>query len=103
MPGKQPCVYILTSGRNGTLCVGVTSNLFQRVWQHRSHTFKGFTARYGVTRLVWYEVHATMRAAIQRGKQIKEWKRDWKLDLIERTNPAWLDLYDSLRSGRCCL
>lgn len=90
-------VYILASGQNGTLYVGVTSNLLQRVWQHRSHTFKGFTERYSVTRLVWYEVHATMRAAIDREKQIKEWKRDWKLDLVERTNPTWIDLYDSLR------
>ena len=93
---KQPCVYMLASRRNGTLYVGVTSNLLQRVWQHRNHSLGGFTARYGVARLVWYEMHATMRSAITREKQIKEWKRPWKLELIEHDNPEWLDLYGFL-------
>ena len=96
MSGKQPCVYILASRSNGTLYVGVTSNLRQRVWQHRTHVPGGFTARYGVTRLVWYELHPTMLSAIQREKELKEWKRVWKLELIERDNPGWLDLYESL-------
>jgi putative endonuclease len=96
MPGKQPCVYILASHRNGTLYVGVTSDIIQRVWQHRTHALGGFTARYGVIRLVWFEQHATMLSAIQREKQLKEWKRAWKLELIERDNPEWLDLYGFL-------
>lgn len=96
MAKKQPCVYILASGRNGTLYIGVTSNLIQRVWQHRNHSLGGFTARYGVTRLVWYELHSTMLSAIQREKQLKEWRRSWKLDLIERENPDGDDLFDAL-------
>jgi putative endonuclease len=100
MPEKQPCVYILASRRNGTLYIGVTSNLIKRVWQHRSHALGGFTARYGVTRLVWYELHATMLSAIKREKQLKEWRRAWKLDLIEQDNPEWLDLYEALSGPR---
>lgn len=96
MAKKQPCVYILASGCNGTLYIGVTSNLIKRVWQHRNHTLGGFTARYGVTRLVWYELHSTMLSAIKREKQLKEWRRSWKLDLIERENPDWDDLFDAL-------
>jgi putative endonuclease len=93
---KQPCVYLLASRRNGTLYVGVTSNLSQRVYEHRSHVFDGFTNRYAVTRLVWYEVHPSMESAIRREKAIKEWRRAWKLDLIEKANPDWHDLYDTL-------
>ena len=96
MAKKQPSVYILASGRNGTLYIGVTSNLIKRVWQHRNHTLGGFTARYGVTRLAWYELHSTMLSAIKREKQLKEWRRSWKLDLIERENPDWDDLFDAL-------
>ncbi|HET7322363.1 MAG TPA: GIY-YIG nuclease family protein [Longimicrobiaceae bacterium] len=96
---KQPCVYILASQRNGTLYVGVTSDLVKRVWQHREGVVEGFTQRYGIHHLVWYELHATMLAAIAREKTIKEWKRAWKIQLIERENPRWLDLYESILSG----
>jgi len=93
---KQPCVYILSSRRNGTLYTGVTSNLVQRVWQHKNEVADGFTKKYGVHLLVWYEVHATMDAAIAREKAIKEWKRAWKLALIEAENSLWRDLYDDI-------
>ena len=88
-----PCVYILASGRNGALYVGVTSNLPQRVWQHKSDLISGFTRRYRVHMLVWYEVHETMESAITREKRIKGWRRAWKVDLIETANPQWRDLY----------
>jgi putative endonuclease len=90
---KQPCVYLLASQRNGTLYVGVTSNLVQRVWQHKEGVAEGFTKKYGVKTLVWFELHETMESAIAREKAIKEWKRAWKLTLIEKTNPEWRDLY----------
>ena len=80
---KLPCVYILASKRNGTLYVGVTSNLVQRIWQHKSDFVEGFTKRYRVHTLVWYEVHGSMETAIAREKAIKEWKRAWKLDSLE--------------------
>jgi putative endonuclease len=89
-------VYLLSSKPYGTLYVGVTSDLEARLWRHKSKAFRGFTARYGIDRLVWFEVHATAEAAIRREKQIKEWQRDWKINLIERDNPHWLDLYPSL-------
>ena len=89
---KHPCVYILASRRNGTLYVGVTSDLVKRVWEHKSDVVKGFTERYGVHVLVWFEQHDTMESAIAREKAIKEWKRRWKLGLIERQNPEWRDL-----------
>ncbi len=94
----QPCVYILASKRNGTLYVGVTSNLAARVWQHKNGEIAGFTKRYGVAILVWYEMHETMDTAIAREKQIKEWKRAWKLRLIEEINPQWKDLYETLNA-----
>ncbi|HET7831463.1 MAG TPA: GIY-YIG nuclease family protein [Gallionella sp.] len=93
---KQPCVYLLASRRNGTLYVGVTSDLVRRIWEHKNHVVPGFTDKYGVESLVWYEVHETMESAIQREKAIKEWKRAWKLRLIEERNPNWEDLYVSL-------
>ena len=93
---KQPCVYMLASKRNGTLYVGVTSNLLQRVWQHKNDLVSGFTKRYGVHTLVWYEVHETMESTITREKAVKRWKRDWKIQLIQRDNPSWRDLYDDL-------
>ena len=98
MPGRtrQPAVYILASGINGTLYVGVTSNLLQRVWQHREKVSKGFTAKYSVHRLVWYELHPTMDSAISREKAIKKWRRSWKAELIEERNPGWTDLYEDL-------
>ncbi|PKO84498.1 MAG: hypothetical protein CVU17_02555 [Betaproteobacteria bacterium HGW-Betaproteobacteria-11] len=90
---KQPCVYILASRKNGTLYVGVTSNLVQRIWQHQNDLADGFTKKYGVHTLVWYEIHETMASAISREKTIKGWRRAWKIELIEAVNPAWRDLY----------
>ncbi len=93
---KRPAVYILASKRNGTLYTGVTSNLLKRVWEHRNDLVEGFTKRYGVHQLVWFELHETMDSAIVREKRIKEWKRAWKLKLIESTNPEWRDIYESI-------
>ncbi len=93
---KQPCVYLLANRRNGTLYVGVTSDLIKRIWEHRNHVVAGFTQKYGVDKLVWYEPHGSMESAIQREKAIKEWKRAWKMNLIEKTNPEWVDLYETL-------
>ncbi len=92
-------VYLMASQRNGTLYCGVTSELVQRVWQHRTGHHKGFTSKYGVTILVWYEPHEDVHEAIHRETQIKGWKRLWKLQLIEKTNPNWTDLYASLLHG----
>ncbi len=93
---RQYCVYILASRLGGTLYVGVTGDLLKRVWEHKNHVVRGFTQRYGVTTLVYFEVHHTAAAAITREKQIKEWKRAWKIELIEKDNPYWHDLYDDL-------
>ena len=93
---KMPCVYMLASKRNGPLYVGVTSDLVQRVWQHRNELAGGFTKRYGVHRLVWYEVHETMESAILREMALKKWNRAWKIRLIEETNPAWRDRYGEI-------
>ena len=93
---KQPCVYILASRPNGTLYTGVTSNLIARIWQHKNDVIDGFSKRYRVHRLVWYEIHPTMESAITREKQLKKWKRAWKINLIERDNPLWRDLYEEL-------
>ncbi len=93
---RQPCVYILASHRNGTLYTGVTSNLMKRIWEHKQGAIEGFTKRYQVHNLVWYESHPTMESAIVREKAIKGWKRKWKLELIESLNPKWRDLYDEL-------
>ena len=92
----MPCVYILASKRNGTLYIGVTSDLVRRVWEHKNDLARGFTKEHGVHTLVWYEVHPTMDSAITREKRLKNWKREWKLDLIEGVNPMWDDLYDKL-------
>ena len=89
-------VYILASKRNGTLYTGVTGALSQRVWEHREEIFEGFTKDYGVKMLVYYEIHEDPWNAIKREKQIKRWRREWKLRLIEKDNPRWLDLYDNL-------
>lgn len=89
-------MYILANKRNGTLYVGVTSDLMQRVWQHKANLVDGFTKQYHVHQLVWYEVHSLMEHAIQREKQLKEWNRRWKLRLIEEKNPNWTDLYEPL-------
>ena len=93
---KVPCVYILASKQNGTLYVGVTSNLVRRVWEHKNDVVKGFTKLHGVHELVWYEVHESMEGAISREKDIKRWKRAWKIRLIERENQNWSDLYDEI-------
>jgi putative endonuclease len=92
----QPAVYILASKKNGTLYVGVTSDLVKRVWQHKNGLAEGFTRRYGVHQLVWFELHDNMESAIQREKRIKRWKRKWKLDLIEKFNPNWQDRYPTI-------
>lgn len=93
---RLPAVYILASRRNGTLYIGVTANLVRRVWQHRTAASDGFTKVYEVHRLVYYELHGRMEDAIRREKQLKKWRREWKIELIERRNPAWKDLWESL-------
>ena len=93
---KQPAVYILASKKNGTLYVGVTSNLVKRVWAHKNNLTEGFTKRYEVHYLVWYEMHECMESAIQREKRVKGWKRAWKMELIENNNPHWKDLYHTI-------
>lgn len=93
---KLPCVYLLSNKRNGTLYVGVTSNLSKRVWQHKNNIIDGFTKKYYIHNLVWYEVHDSMLTAIAREKSIKNWSRRDKLQLIETYNPYWNDLYNEL-------
>ena len=93
---RQPYVYLLASKANGTLYVGVTSDLVKRVWEHKNNVVEGFTNRYDVHTLVWYELHETMESAIMREKAIKAWKREWKINLIVETNPQWQDLYPQL-------
>lgn len=88
----QPCVYILASGKRGYVYIGVTSHLGQRYWQHRERLIDGYSRQRNTNRLVWFEVHATMDAAIGREKQLKNWHRDWKFNLIEAENPDWRDL-----------
>lgn len=97
---KQFYVYILASKRNGTLYTGVTSNLVQRVWQHKQNIIKGFTKKYNVKKLVYFEVHTNAESAITGEKRIKKWRRTWKLELIEKNNPHWKDLYDIIRYYR---
>jgi putative endonuclease len=86
----------MASKRNGTLYIGLTSDLVKRVWEHKNNMVEGFTKRYGVHQLVWYEPHESMESAIEREKRLKEWKREWKLKLIERANPNWQDLYHTI-------
>lgn len=95
-PEKNFCVYLLASHKNGTLYVGVTSDLVKRIWQHKSKLIDGFTKDYGVDQLVWFEQHLSAESAITREKQIKKWNRAWKIALIEQSNPLWTDLYDSI-------
>jgi putative endonuclease len=90
---KTIAVYILASKRNGTLYIGVTSDLLKRIWEHKNNLVDGFTKRYGVHQLVWYELHESIESAILREKHLKEWKRKWKLQLIEKSNPEWQDLF----------
>ena len=93
---KQLCTYILASGRNGTLYVGVTSDVVKRGYEHKQDLIKGFTNQYHVHKLVFFEMHSSMEAAITREKQIKKWNRSWKLRLIEKTNPEWRDLFSDI-------
>ena len=93
---KQFCVYIMASRRNGTLYVGVTSDLVQRVWHHKEGVVEGFTSKYAVKMLVYFEPHETAESAITREKQLKKWERAWKIRLIEEVNPGWRDLYGDI-------
>jgi putative endonuclease len=93
---KQAYVYILASSRNGTLYIGVTTNLANRVWQHKNKVVPGFTAQYGVDLLVYYEAYPDIIDAINREKRLKEWPRLWKINLIENDNPMWRDLYEEI-------
>ena len=93
---NQYYVYILASKRNGTLYIGMSNNLARRVWEHKHDVVEGFTKKYGVHRLVWYETADSPQAAILREKQLKKWNRAWKLSLIEKMNPDWKDLYDEI-------
>jgi putative endonuclease len=92
----QPCVYILASQRNGTLYIGVSSNLVKRIWEHKADVVEGFTKKYGVHTLVWYEIHNDMSSAILREKALKKWRRKWKIELIKSFNPDWKDLYETI-------
>ena len=93
---RQPAVYIMASRRNGTLYVGVTNDLIRRVYEHREGLAEGFTKRYGIKTLVYFESHETIDAALQREKNIKHWSCEWKIDLIVASNPDWRDLYDEI-------
>lgn len=95
---KQPAVYIVTNKPGGTLCFGVTGALWNRICAHRNGTFDGFTKKYGLHRLVWYEHHPSMPSAIHREKRLKKWQREWKLKLINAFNPDWRDLHDDIDS-----
>ena len=92
----QPSIYILTNKKNGTLYIGVTSNLIQRVWQHKAKVTQGFSNKYGLDKLVYYELHGDIGGAILREKQLKKWRRLWKLNLINEQNPDWIDLWDQM-------
>lgn len=96
MEEKQYYVYLLASKKYGTLYVGVTSNLAQRMYQHQKGLFEGFTKKYNVHQLVYYEIHSDVYEAITREKQIKKWNRQWKINLIEQNNPQWLNLTTGL-------
>jgi len=93
---KPGFVYIMASGRNGTLYIGVTSDLARRVWEHRSGTVPGFTKRYGCKTLAWYEAHDDIQEARRRELQMKKWNRIWKLSAIEKMNPNWNDLFETI-------
>jgi putative endonuclease len=91
-------VYVLTSARNGTLYIGVTSDLIRRIFEHKSKAVPGFTKRYGVDKLMWFEVYDDPTSAITREKELKKWRREWKVRLIEEQNPQWIDLYPQISS-----
>ena len=94
--GRQPCVYMLASRAYGTLYIGVTSNSVKRIWEHKTDVVEGFTKKYGVHTLVWYEVHDTMESAIQREKALNKWNRKWMIRLIQSFNPDWSELYETI-------
>lgn len=93
---KQPCVYMITNRNNTTLYIGITSNLVQRIYQHKNKLIKGFSAKYNVDKLVYFELFEDMENAITREKRLKLWKRDWKNRIINEMNPSWQDLYPDL-------
>ena len=93
---KEMYVYIVTNKPHGTLYIGVTSDLMRRIWQHRVHAVPGFTDRYNLERLVWFEMHDNPIEAIRREKALKRWNRAWKIELIEKANPGWRDLWDKI-------
>jgi putative endonuclease len=93
---KEPAVYILSNCKNGTLYIGVTSNLVQRVYQHKHDLVDGFSKKYQTHKLVYYEIHASMESAILKEKQLKRWERQWKVRIIDKSNPEWKDLYSEL-------
>jgi putative endonuclease len=97
--GKEYFVYILASKRNGTLYVGVTNDLFKRIYQHKEKLVQGFTCRYGISILVYYERFSDINSAIEREKKLKKYRRQWKINLIESINPQWKDLYEQLHFG----
>ena len=96
---KSPCVYMLASKTNGVLYIGVTSDLIKRVWEHKIRYVSECCKTYNVDKLIWFEMHSDMRAAITREKQLKKWNRKWKIRLIEESNPDWSDLYSKILSG----
>jgi len=93
---REPFVYMMANRPNGVLYIGVTSNLPKRAWEHRNHVIGGFTKKYRLEKLVWFESHDSMDSAISREKKLKKWKRAWKIELIEAMNPEWRDLYEDL-------
>ena len=93
---KELYVYILASKRNGTLYIGVTSDLVKRIWQHKNNVIDGFSKKYKVHKLVYFEKHKNWETAIRREKRLKEWQRKWKIELIESANPKWKDLYQDI-------
>jgi putative endonuclease len=96
MSEKSPCVYILASAPYGTLYIGTSSDLLKRVWEHKNQFVDGFCKKHKVHNLVWFELHGDMYQAISREKNLKNWKREWKISLIEQQNPNWIDLYNTL-------
>ena len=93
---KQACIYIMANKKNGTIYIGVTSDLPNRVWQHKNNIIDGFTKKYSIHKLVYFEPYESMKSAIEREKQMKKWKRKWKLEMIEKQNPLWEDLYENI-------
>jgi putative endonuclease len=89
-------VYMMASKKNGTLYIGVTNDLVRRVWEHKHNIIQGFTQKYNIHKLVWFEATSDINAAIVREKRMKKWRRQWKIDLIEKENPGWVDLYDEI-------